>query len=104
MVRPLAARAALRNISPLVASRMALVATAWTASGPRPCAAQKRSNTASVSSPRPIPASLRRPVWARPALIRTVSQISSVSFHQSPGANMYTTRRHEFEPRSITAT
>ena len=25
---------------------------------------------------------------ARPALIRTVSKISSVSFHQSPGANM----------------
>ncbi len=73
MFRPLAARAALRNISPLAASRIALVATAWTASGPRPCAAKKRSNTASVSSPRPIAASPRRPVSARPAPIRTVS-------------------------------
>ncbi len=88
MFRPLAARAALRNRGPFDASRIALVATACTASGPRPCAAQKRSNTASVSRPRPIPASLRRPVSARPALIRTVSKISSVSFHQSPGANM----------------
>ena len=47
---------------------------------------KKCSNTASVSRPRPIPASLSRPVSARPAPIRTVSKISSVSFHQSPGS------------------
>ena len=50
-----------------------------------PLARQKRSNTASVSSPRSIASSLSWPEAPRPAPIRTVSYSSSVRFHHVPG-------------------
>jgi hypothetical protein len=35
--------------------------------------------------------------------MRTASKISSVRFHQAPGTHENTTRRNEFDPRSMTA-
>ena len=70
---PVVRSASARNCSPLAASRMALVATTWTSSGARWLARQKRANTLSVSWPRVIASSLRRPEAASPAPMRTVS-------------------------------
>ena len=49
-----------------------------------------------------MPSSLRRPVSARPAPMRTGSWISSVRRHQ-PSAAVKTTSRNELDPKSQTA-
>jgi hypothetical protein len=51
-----------------------------------------------------IACSVSAPDASSPAPILTVSYSSSVRFHHCPGAYMNTTSRHEFEPRSMTAT
>ena len=68
---PAARRA--RTRSPLSASRIALVATTWTSSGRSRWRRRSARTRSSVSSPRSIASSVRRPVAPRPAPIRTVS-------------------------------
>src|SRR2546423_10842350 len=92
--------AARRNSSWLPASRIADVATGRTRS--TPVARQKCAYISSVSSARSTGSGCRSPVASSPAPIRTVSWISTVRFHQ-PSAELNTTSRNEFEPRSMTA-
>ncbi len=72
-----------------------------------PLATQKRSNTASVSSPRSI-ASSAEPAGAPRARRRSgpshTARRSASTTRGPPASYVNTTSRHEFEPRSITAT
>src|SRR3954470_3765875 len=93
-----------RNASRFVASRIAEVATGRTSS--IPVARQKWANSSIVSSARSIGAAPSSPAASRPAPTRTASWISSVRFHQPwPPCSPHekTTRRNEFDPRSMTA-
>ena len=61
------------NSGALVASRIALVATGKTHSGPMPLAAAKCAKTSIVACARAIPRSPSSPVAARPSPMRTGS-------------------------------
>jgi len=67
---------------------------------PRPITTPARKPVPKLSSPQ----DRARPLAPIPAPIRPVSYSSSVRFHHRPGTKVNTTRRHELEPRSITAT
>src|SRR3954452_19385286 len=93
-----------RNASRLVASRIAEVATGRTSS--TPVARQKCANSSIVSSARSIGSAPSSPAGSSPAAPRTGSWIPSPPPHQpwppcSPQEK--TTRRNEFDPRSMTA-
>ena len=80
-VRPAISRS---SSSRFAASRMALVATAYTAE--TPVARQKASKTSTVRSARRIGSDPSLPPSPIPSLIRTASRISSACCHQRPGS------------------
>src|SRR3954453_8106583 len=104
MSSPERSAASRRKASRLVASRIAEVATGRTS--PTPGARQKCANISIVSSARSIGSAPSSPAASRPAPTRTGSWISSVRLHQPrPPCSPHekTTRRNEFDPRSMTA-
>ncbi len=94
-------RAAVRNSSRFAASRIAEVATGLISE--TPVARQKCAYSSSVSSARSIGSGCRSPDASSPSPTRTGSWISSVRRHHAPSTQLNTTRRNEFDPRSITA-
>src|SRR3954452_9608130 len=104
MSSPERSAASRRKASRLVASRIAEVATGRTS--PTPVARQKCANSSIVSSARSIGSAPSSPAASSPAPTRTGSWISSVRLHQPwPPCSPHekTTRRNEFDPRSMTA-
>src|SRR3954454_20864820 len=104
MSSPERSAASRRKASRLVASRIAEVATGRTS--PTPVARQKCANSSIVSSARSIGSGASSPAASSPAPTRTGSWMSSVRRHHAcPPCSPHekTTRRNEFDPRSMTA-